>query len=250
MKEEDMLPYTIWDKPEYSASSMGTNLLTAMLGKKKFDYPKSLYAVMDTLRVLSSDKNAIILDFFAGSGTTGHAVLEMNKADKGRRSFILCTNNESDIAEEVTYPRIKSIVDGYKNVAGIPANLRYFKTDFVDRADTTDQTRVALVARATDMIKVRENTFDTVLEEDLLKVYASADQYSVIAFDPSVITKAKDHIAKLPEAKAVRVYVFSLANDTYESDFADLDRQIELRPIPESILEVYKRIFGKGGKND
>ena len=100
------------------------------------------------------------------------------------------------------------------------------------------------------MIKVRENTFEAVSEEDLLKVYASADQYSVIAFDPSVIAKAKAQIADLDADKKVRVYVFSLANDTYESDFADLDRQIELRPIPESILEVYKRIFGKGGKND
>ena len=109
------------------------------------------------------------------------------------------------------------------------------------------QTRVALVARATDMIKVRENTFETVLEEDLIKAYEGADTYSVIVFDPSAIDKAKTEIAKLSDNKAVRVYVFSLANDSYVSDFADLDRQVELCPIPESILEVYKRIFDQKG---
>lgn len=209
-----------------------------------FDFPKATELIEYLISMYPGNKDAMILDFFAGSGTTGHAVVRLNNKDNGKRKFILCTNNEGGIAENVTYKRIAGVTED------LPANVRYFKTDFVDRADTTDQTRVALVARATDMIKVRENTFDTVLEEDLLKVYASADQYSVIAFDPSVISKAKAQIAKLPEAKAVRVYVFSLANDTYESDFADLDRQIELRPIPESILEVYKRIFGKGGKND
>lgn len=236
----------VWTDKKYQSEFNGTNLLKAILGKNVFDYPKSLYLVEDILKI-TSKKNSIVLDFFAGSGTTGHAVLDLNKEDGGKRSFILCTNNENGIANEVTYPRIKGVVNGYKDVDGIPANLRYFKTDFVDRADTTDQTRVALVARATDMIKVRENTFETVLDEGLLKVYKGADTYSVIAFDTSVIDKAKTEIAKLSDDKAVRVYVFSLANDSYVSDFADLDRQVELCPIPESILEVYKRIFDQKG---
>lgn len=242
---------TVWQDSRYDANTYGTMLINKIVPDNKFDFPKSLWTTYDCIyAVIGDKKDAVVLDYFAGSGTTGHAVLQINKEDGGKRKHILVSSTEGDIPTKVTYPRIKGVVEGYADVAGIPANVRYFKTDFVDRADTTDQTRVALVARATDMIKVRENTFDTVLEEDLLKVYASADQYSVIAFDPSVIDNAKAQIAKLPDGKAVRVYVFSLANDTYESDFADLDRQIELRPIPESILEVYKRIFGKGGKND
>lgn len=207
-----------------------------------FDFPKATELIEYLISMYPNNKKATILDFFAGSGTTGHAIINLNKKDSGTRKFILCTNNENKIAENVTFKRIASVIEE------TPANIRYFKTDFVDRADTTDQTRVALVARATDMIKVRENTFDSVSEEELLKIYSSTDSYSVIAFDPSIITKAKSEIAKMPEDKVVRVYVFSLANDTYESDFADLDRQIELCPIPESILEVYKRIFGKDSK--
>lgn len=239
---------TVWTDKIYNANVYGTKLLRKILPKCDFDFPKSLYTVQDCINAIVQNRpNAIVLDYFAGSGTTGHAVLELNKRDNGNRQFILCTVNENSIAEEVTYPRIKAVIEGYSDVEGISANLRYFKTSFVDRAKTNDQTRVALVARATDMIKVRENTFDTVIEQDLFKVYSGADKYSVIVFDPSAIDKAKTEIAKLTGDKAVHIYVFSLANDSFESDFADLKRLIELCPIPESILEVYKRIFN-GGK--
>ena len=83
--------------------------------------------------VIHNKENAIILDFFAGSGTTGHAVLQLNKEDNGKRSFILCTNNENKIAEDVTYERMKKVIKGYKNLKNknktyIWVNLRYFKT--------------------------------------------------------------------------------------------------------------------------
>lgn len=235
----------------YGGTTVGGKELNKILPDNEFSYPKPTVLISKLIESSSND-NATILDFFAGSGTTGQSVLELNKKDGGKRNFILCTNNENDIAENITYQRSKIVItgirtDGTKYSKGVPANLRYFRTDFVDREDNTDQTRIALVARATDMIKVRENTFETVLEEDLLKAYEGADAYSVIAFDPSVIDKAKAEITKLSDDKAVRVYVFSLANDSYVSDFADLDRQVELCPIPESILEVYKRIFDQKG---
>lgn len=213
-----------------------------------FDFPKPTSLLKEIIMGATiRSKTGIILDFFAGSGTTAQAVMELNTEDGGNRRFIVCTNNENGIAENVTYSRIKKLAEGYGDHRGLPTNLRYFKTSFVDKAENTDQTRVALVARATDMIKVRENTFDTVIEEDLFKAYEGSDTYSVIVFDPSVIDKAKAEIAKLSDDKTVRVYVFSLANDSYVSDFADLDRQVELCPIPESILEVYKRIFDQKG---
>ena len=80
-------------KKEYHAYHFGTKLLEELLGSKKFDFPKSIYLIIDILKLVSKE-DAIILDFFAGSGTTGHAVLELNKEDGGNRKFILCTNNE------------------------------------------------------------------------------------------------------------------------------------------------------------
>ncbi len=110
MKSSGMLPLTWWDKTEYSATAYGTNLLSKILGeRKKFDYPKSLYAVIDCVKVASDNPNAIVLDFFAGSGTTGHAVAQLNAEDGGNRRYILCTNNENNICEEVTYQRLKNI---------------------------------------------------------------------------------------------------------------------------------------------
>ena len=80
----------------------------------KFPFPKSLYTVLDCLKAVLKSKDSIILDFFAGSGTTGHAVLELNKNDGGNRKFILCTNNENNICTDVTYPRIHNVIKGYK----------------------------------------------------------------------------------------------------------------------------------------
>jgi len=79
---------TCWINKKYNAKKSGTNLLEELFGSKLFSYPKSLYAVLDTLKIMTSDDD-IILDFHAGSGTTGHAILALNKEDGGNRKFIL-----------------------------------------------------------------------------------------------------------------------------------------------------------------
>ena len=131
MKEEGMLPLTVWDSKEYSSTEYGANLLSKIMGGKKFDYPKSLYAVIDCLKVGNAKKDTIILDFFAGSGTTGHAVMKLNSEDGGNRKFILCTNNENNICRDVTYERIKRVIakEDYK------ASLKYFKVDYLPISD-------------------------------------------------------------------------------------------------------------------
>lgn len=243
-------PKSFWEDKKYSASEHGTATLDRVMGNGgSFQFPKSPYAVIDCIKVCSSSKDAIVLDFFAGSGTTGHAVLELNKEDGGNRRFILCTNNENGIAEEVTYPRIKNVIDGYADVAGIPANVRYFKTSLVSKQQTDDQTRVELVARSTEMICLREDAFEKVAETKAYGVFAGPGHYAAIVFDPESIDTLKSELSKLDNEKPVHIYIFSLSNDTYESDFADLERPHELRPIPESILEVYRRIFIDQNKN-
>lgn len=89
------LPTTQWDKESHNAQPNGTGLLTALLPKRKFPYAKSLYAVEDCLRLAIGEKpQAVVLDFFAGSGTTAHAVMRLNRQDGGRRQCISVTNNE------------------------------------------------------------------------------------------------------------------------------------------------------------
>jgi len=84
-----------------------------------FSYPKPTALIKYLVNITCSNKNAVILDFFAGSGTTGHAVLKLNnKEDGGNRRFILVTNNENNICTNVCYPRIKKVIQGYKNLKG------------------------------------------------------------------------------------------------------------------------------------
>ena len=93
----------------------------------KFTFPKPSSLIKYLIEITNKDKNILILDFFAGSGTTGHAVAQLNQEDGGNRKYILCTNNENNICEEVTYKRLKNIQKNF------PHNLKYFKTDFVDK---------------------------------------------------------------------------------------------------------------------
>lgn len=115
--EEEMYalktPSDIWGEAKYNAGAYGTNMIKAFLGGRQFDYAKSLYAVKEAIQLyMGNKKNATILDFFAGSGTTCHAVMELNEQDGGERKCISITNNENKICEEVTFPRIKNAISG------------------------------------------------------------------------------------------------------------------------------------------
>ncbi len=119
---------TVWADPKYDANSYGKQLLNSLIPNCPFDFPKSLWNVYDCLySVVAKRSDATILDFFAGSGTTGHAVMKLNAEDGGNRKFILCTNNENNICRDVTYERIKRVI--YKE--GYAASLKYYKVDYI-----------------------------------------------------------------------------------------------------------------------
>jgi hypothetical protein len=98
-------------------------------GKIKFENGKKPIALIMQALKLTDNRNSIVLDFFAGSGSAGHAVSQLNKEDGGNRKYILCTNNENNICEEVTYKRLLNIQKD------LPHNLKYFKTKFIKKDD-------------------------------------------------------------------------------------------------------------------
>jgi adenine-specific DNA-methyltransferase len=171
-------PVTVWNQRSHNAGAGGSNLLRALLPGRRFPFPKSLYAVEDALRFFVANKpEALIVDFFAGSGTTAHAVLRLNREDGGRRRCILVTNNEVSaedaaslsgqgfqpddpeweahgICRQITYPRLRAAITGktdgsqpvkgeykfnqtYPMSEGFAANLAYFKLDFLDKDRVT-----------------------------------------------------------------------------------------------------------------
>lgn len=243
-------PKTIWIEPSYDASSHGTVLLENILNKRKvFDYPKSLYAVIDTLKILSKEnKTAVVLDFFAGSGTTGHAVMELNKQDGGQRKFILCTNNENKICEEVTYERIKRVMKGYKNkkgekVEGLGGNLSYFKTDLVSvdkLRRISDESKIKVTYQAGEMIALREDTLNEIERNDWWQIFEGNGKLTAIYFTENK-TKLKE-LLKILEKKnlSTTLYIFGWGKNEYKNDYST--HSIRVEDIPEPILEVYKEI--------
>ena len=144
LDEEGIRPKTWWDKKAYSATSHGTTFLKNMLGDNEFSFPKSIYLVEDCLRVSSLDKNDTVLDYFAGSGTTAHATINLNRQDEGKRKYILIemghhfdtalkprvmkaiyaekwkdakpVSRESRLSHIIKYQRIESYEDALNNI--------------------------------------------------------------------------------------------------------------------------------------
>lgn len=154
-----VVPRTILKHEVAGLNSDGVAVVKDIFGGNNiFSNPKpvKLIRLLITLGAYQN-KDAIVLDFFAGSGTTAQAVLELNQEDGGHRNFILCTNNENSICENITYPRIKTVItgirqDGSKYSDGIPANLKYYKTDFVSRA--SDSLTEDLLEHTKEMIQL------------------------------------------------------------------------------------------------
>jgi len=128
-------PKTIWTDSKYDASANGTMLLKNIFsGEKLFSYPKSLYTVKDTIDIVTQrDKEEIVLDFFAGSGTTAHAVLELNKEDQGNRQFILC--EQMNYVDTVTKERVKKVIENNKTGDFVYMELAKLNEEWIDKIE-------------------------------------------------------------------------------------------------------------------
>jgi adenine-specific DNA-methyltransferase len=251
MNEDGILPMTWWDNKEYSSTAYGTNLVKDIFSELQvFSYPKSLYAVIDSIKVLSNEKDAIILDIFGGSGTTMHAVMELNKNDKGSRQAIVVSNNENKICEEVTYERNKRIIQGYTNGKGIAVegltnnNLRYYKSEFVSREPSLKNKR-QLTQLATELLCIKEDCYiEQKINIKQAKLFANNKVTLLILFDDHIIPQAVEFIKGM-EANEIKVYVFSMGSDPYTEDFAEVLDKITLCALPDAIYKAYQNVLPK-----
>lgn len=210
--------------------------------KGKFENPKQVEFIKYLLK-LTTKKDSLILDFFAGSGTTAQAVMELNE-DGCNRKFILCTNNENNICTDVTYPRVKKVIEGYANIEGIPANVKYFTQTFVNQV-TSDKDKRELVNRSTELLCMAENTFDVISKrtnKNDFAIFSNSEKMTAIIYDESQIDKCINKLNQLNNGLPAIIYMFSYDHTYFDEDFENLKIKFTVKPIPEAILNVYRKI--------
>ncbi len=244
-KKEGSVPRSLLIDERFGRTRTGKTDLFSIFHGSVFQNPKPVKLIKYLLKIIPN-RNALVLDFMAGSGTTGQAVLELNNEDGGDRRFILITNNENNIMDEVCYPRVKDVIEKYNSLkngenGNLGYNLKYFNTSFVD-AKPTDANKKKLVESSTDMLCLKENCFNLILEGEYYKIYGGQkDTLLGIIYDDDGIEEAKTRFRELG-LKTV-VYIFSLDDSNKAEEFSDLKDLVEVKPIPASILNVYRRIF-------
>ena len=253
------VPWTWWDHKSSGNNQEAKKEIIEILGKATaFDTPKPI-RLLKKIITISSESESIILDAFAGSGTTLHATMALNAEDGGKRQCILATNNENNICEEVTYERNKRVIQGYTNTKGVQVpglinnNLRYYRTGFVPSA-RTEVNRRLLTTASTELLRIKEdcynditlsNGFDpkqcSVCTNDLGKylviVYHSRKQHEVI----NRLCVFIESISDLSEK--VKVYAFSAETEVLLEDFYPVAKKINAVPLPDAIYNAYRAIF-------
>lgn len=237
----------------------GTKDITAIFGEKAFGFPKPISLVKHLLIISNPNQlGTTVLDFFAGSGTTLHAVMQLNAEDGGQRKCILVTNNENGICENVTYERNKRVIEGYTkpngdHVEGLATNnLRYYRTDFVPRTQSPHDLR-HLVDFSTDMLCIKEDLYSSAEIEcngkKIAKRYARRfqkdDREMIIIYDPKVIPLIVEHIKARDVKQEIKVYVNAPGRYAFDDDFNEVIDKVTLCAIPDAILQAYRDVLPK-----
>jgi len=225
------------------------------LVKLPFDYPKPVSLVKFLIKTHTySIKNATILDFFAGSGTTLHATMSLNAEDGGNRQCILVTNNENNICEEVTYERNLRVIKGYTNSKGVAVpgltgnSLRYYKTAFVER-ERSQKNRKALTRAAVDLLCLKEDCYAerADLKHADRRVFENAESLLFVLFDPDVIPETVELIKA--QTKHCKVYVFSPGAYAWDDEFEEVLDKITLCALPEALIQAFQKVMPKESKS-
>ena len=239
-----------------TTENAGRNLLDIFNNKKVFDYPKPISLIKYLINFIER-KNLIILDFFAGSGTTLHATMKLNAEDGGHRKCILVTNNENGICENVTYERNKRVIQGYitpkgEQVAGLTDNnLRYYRTDFVGRSRSVQNMR-RLVNLSTDMLCIKEDLYEEQREFAGQQTYKSVFRYfdngqkrMLVIYREEAVEQLARLIAQTDFNEKIKVYVFSPSEDPWEETFEEVADKVDLCALPAAIYNAYRRVLPK-----
>jgi len=257
----------------HGTTDTGGKSLAQIFGEvETFNNPKPVELIKHLIDI-SSQPNSTILDFMAGSGTTGQAVLELNKEDGGNRQFILVTNNELNgvgsklveseklkvksekfdveqfgICRRVTRERLKRVIEGYTNskgvfVEGLSGNkLRYFRADFVEPIEEMeDETMLILAENSLEILKIKENCFDLVETNREYAIFRNSENNQILAVYYTEDRRKLEEFKQKVEAldKTTSCYIFSYMVSKF-ANFFDNNPKITVKDFPEGVYKVLK----------
>lgn len=243
-----------WPYEETGHTDEAKKELIKIFGQAPFDTPKPTRLIRRVFD-LSTDKNSLILDFFAGSGTTLHATMQLNSEDGGHRQCILATNNENGICENVTYERNRRVIQGYTTPKGeeIPGlthnNLRYYKTKLLPRQQTVKNKR-ALVEASTDLLCIKNNVYTEQtcfagrkLKPSCARYFDNGETKMLVIYNELTVDAFAETIYHMDVEGKILIYVFSNTRYAYDDNFEDVLDKVELCALPAAIYDAYRNIL-------
>ena len=227
---------------------------TTRLSKIDIDFPfsKPYELVRYLIQITDKPNNSVIMDFFAGSGTTMEATLSLNEDDGGERQCILCQENEENICRGITYERNKRIINGYKSKAGIVTppfgnSLKYYRTAFVGKNQpkaALDDDKLALAKKAGSLLSLAENTLYETEVTDYYHMYNDEKgHWTCIYFqeDYSHFDEFHQKVSSL-RGDEKSVYVFCWSDGAEFAAEFEYERDVTVKSIPQPILDIYKSL--------
>lgn len=254
MKGDGIMPLSWWDKKEYSATEHGTNRLKSMFrGMSDFSFPKSLHTVVDAIRVSTTTTSDTTLDYFAGSGTTGHAVINLNREDNGNRKYILV--EMGDHFDTVLKPRLQKVVYSatWKNgkptatETGISHAFKYLRLESYEDALNNLQ----LEDKEVDLLGLDDSVREDYLLNYMLDVETTGHLMNLERFQDPWGCQLKIHNPHTGEAQATTIDLietfnylmgFTLHELKVKEGFLTLEAE---NPQGESVLVIWRKLAGE-----
>lgn len=249
---------TLWYNKDVESNRQAIATIKQIFGSEKtFTNPKPVKLIQRIIQI-TGNNSSIILDFFAGSGTTLHATMLQNAEDSGHRQCILVTNNENGICENVTYERNKRVIQGYLTSNGtqidgyINNTLRYFRTDFIPR-DRTQQNMRDLVNASTDLLCIKEDLYNEQnkfgrfrVNPRLMRYFSDGKKHMLVVYREEIVDQLAAEIANLDFGKEkLKIYIFSPARYAFNDNFAEVSEKVTLVALPAAIYDAYEKVLPK-----
>ena len=242
---------------DVASTKAGSTELANIIGENDaFEYPKPSALISGLLSLVNKPK--YILDFFAGSGTTLHATMQLNAEDGGHRQCFLVTNNENNICGGVTYERNKRVINGYTTPKGVEVEglknnrLRYYKTDFISR-DRTMRNMRQLVAASTDMLCIKEDLYTEQkmfgrwkINPKVARYFSDGEKHMLVVYDERAVEQLPTMIAETDfGGKKLKIYIFSPERYAFDDDFYEVQDKVQLVALPAAIYDAYQKVLPK-----